>query len=354
MFAVPVLVIGVFKIFDHWNLLAEQSPLYGLDFLPAIWLVLCAAPGSLFLLAGGMRRAAASCALLAMTVYFVGGDYSFASVLRTKADEPKSVIGPPVTVVALNVEYFAEGERKVLGTLAQMDADIYLLSEVAFDDSGSTLLRSLMPGFQVFAGHRNSTAILTRLPLLSAQEVGLPSHEASLSAGNDVASMQSHPHRTFIDAVVDIAGQPVHAISVRFIAGRPKDRSLTENLRWGHYLLQEQKKEVEFFIAYLRGIPGPVVFGGDLNAPPKSKTMRPIEESASDAYLADHVWGAPTFRTMRPTMRLDYLFSTHGIAAVSSERGNEVVSDHFPVVARMVLVGPVPLVSGTPLKIMHR
>jgi endonuclease/exonuclease/phosphatase (EEP) superfamily protein YafD len=125
----------------------------------------------------------------------------------------------------------------------------------------------------------------------------------------------------------------VHVVSIRFIAGRPKNNTIEENLRWGKYLLATQMQEVEAFTAYVRGLRGPVIFGGDLNAPPLSKPMRKIQRMATDAYMANHFWGDYTFRTELPTMRLDYLFSMNNVIPIHARRPHLTVSDHFPVVA---------------------
>ncbi len=106
--------------------------------------------------------------------------------------------------------------------------------------------------------------------------------------------------------------------------------------------MRAQNAELEFFLDYIAALRSPVIFGGDLNAPPGSKTIRRITRAARDAWVERHFWGGFTFRTGLPFLRLDYLFSMNGVAAVSAERLNVKISDHFPVIAEFVVYPPAP------------
>ena len=101
--------------------------------------------------------------------------------------------------------------------------------------------------------------------------------------------------------------------------------------------MKTHHQEGRFFVDYLSRLRGPIVFGGDLNAPPSAKLIRSLSEVAEDAYLATHWWGRPTFEMDRPLLRLDYLFGMNGAVAVESSRLPRRVSEHHPVRARFVV-----------------
>jgi len=320
---------------DHLAIGGPEAVWYGLDFVPALWLLLLAliSMGALWFL--GHRRIAMIGAFLSLGYFLAFGDISPTPL--TSLWNGRAASGRVLSVSALNVRYYSEGFREVMDAIRTMNADVVLLSENTMDSTQVSELPSLLPNYKYCPGHQNSTAILSRLPLLSFQEIDLPSHEASLSGGNDVAEMSSHPHRSFTHAQVLFQNMPVNVISIRFIAGRPKDHTWEENVKWGKYLIAEQGAEVAAFPGYLAGLRGPIVFGGDLNAPPRSKTLKPLEAIAHDAYLSDHFWGDLTFRTEFPTLRLDYLFGMNGAVPVRSRVVRVVVSDHFPVSAEFRL-----------------
>ena len=314
----------------HIDLLPESSFLYGIDFIPPLWFFPAVAIA--VILAWASRRGTAALVLSVMYGILLAGFGDVAIPFFQERADP----GPrsqTMSVAALNVRYYSYGLDKVLDEVKRTNADLMLLSEnVLAEDQISHVEKVLAPSsFRM--DHENGTAIVSRYPIVSYNEITLPSHEASLSGGNDIDSMDAHPHRSFSHAILNVNGTRVHAISIRFIAGRPKDHSFRENLLWGRYLLRVQKQEVEFFTEYLSRLKGPIVFGGDLNAPPRSKTMRELEKIARDAQIEHNFWGGVTFRTEFPTLRIDYLFGMNGMESTAAHRLNDEVSDHFPVYA---------------------
>jgi endonuclease/exonuclease/phosphatase (EEP) superfamily protein YafD len=138
-------------------------------------------------------------------------------------------------------------------------------------------------------------------------------------------------------ARVNFHGTLVNVISIRFIGGEAASRALTDEFEWGRYLLATQQDEIRFFLDYVSRLDGPVVFGGDFNAPPTAQLVRRLDAVASDAYFASHWVGLPTFPVGMPILRLDYLFSMNGVVATEAVRPELRVSDHYPILARFVL-----------------
>jgi endonuclease/exonuclease/phosphatase (EEP) superfamily protein YafD len=99
-----------------------------------------------------------------------------------------------------------------------------------------------------------------------------------------------------------------------------------------------QRDELRLLLDYVSRLEGPIVFGGDLNAPPSARPIHELEAVASDAYLVTHWVGLPTFPAKFPLMRLDYLFSMNGAVATYAARPDLRVSDHCPILAHFALV----------------
>jgi len=332
----------VLTILDHHGLFSPQSPLFGVDYISPLWITLLfVASSALVLIAFGKRFwIPISVGLL----YFVTfGDVSLMGIL---ARFPQQAVASEraVRVATFNVEYYADGVDNVMDAIDQLNADIMLLGEHALSLKQETEMQRRLQGRMLVAGHPNSTAILSRFPIVWWKEVELPSHEASLSGGNDPDEIVKNRHRSFVHAIVNIDSQYVHVLSVRFIAGRPKDHTLKEQMRWGRFMFSEQWNESRFFAEYLKKLEGPVIFGCDLNACASSKAVSIISRIADDAYMKNNLFGDLTFRTEFPTLRLDYLFSMNGVRSVNARRPFVSVSDHFPVSARFVLPdrSPVP------------
>ena len=341
---IPTLLLIAVSTLDHLDAFSNVDILYGIDYVPAIWIsLLLLIPVALFFVSG--RRAIAIIITFIAIAYVAAfGDFSLSFLVPNKKPAARASI--KISVMALNVQYYSNGLKNVLGGIRSLNPDVVLLSENTLSDSLYKTAKHIISPMQFYMGHSNSTAILSKYPVLEFKEVNLPSHEASLSGSNDIQDQQDNPCRSFTHAVLDIEGIRLHVISIRLIAGRPKNHTLEENIRWGRYLLNTQMDEVNAFIKYVKSLDGPVIFGGDLNAPPLSKPMRKIQALATDAYMANHFWGDFTFRTEAPTMRLDYLFCMNNAIPINAFRSPMIISDHFPVVAEFLLPGISTTVSN--------
>ena len=277
--------------------------------------------------------------LVAYAIFLFGyGDFSFLkSNIAKNIENKKTQI---ISAAALNVRYYSFGLDKVIETIQALDADLYLLSENEITPNQLQKLTTEIAPKKFFMGRQEGTAIISRFPIIEFKEVLLPSHQASLYYENEVEKQHLNPQRSFVHATVDVNGISVHAISVRFLAGRAKSRKPADVLKWGFYMLKTQVQELDFFQQYIQKLEGPVIFGGDLNATPSSFVVRRLSETATDAYLADHIWGGFTFWTITPSMtfaRLDYLFCANQIKPVRSKRLNIIVSDHYPLYAEFII-----------------
>jgi endonuclease/exonuclease/phosphatase family metal-dependent hydrolase len=168
----------------------------------------------------------------------------------------------------------------------------------------------------------------------------LPTYLASLSSGNDIEKIKAGGvHRSFVHAVIDVNGASVNVLSLRLLAGRPKDHSLKESIKWGRYLLKSQNEELVSFIGYMQNIKGPFIFGGDLNVTPNTEIIHRLKKYAEDSYLEEHMFGSFTFKVSFPTMRLDFLFHSKDVFTKQCEvvKSKSPLSDHFPVSAKFLV-----------------
>ncbi len=317
------------------------APLEGLDYVEPWWLAVFVLPLGLFCLFVGSRRTGAL--LVALLLVLLGAEDDWRWHGRTEI--PRET--PSFSVLALNVRYYRAGRAEVVQGIKSLDPDIVLLSENRVDASGVNDLKAAFAPYDLVAGRSDETGIASRLPILNATEVDLPSKAPSLHRPNRVEEQVDHPPRSFMHAQVDVHGTTVNVIAIRFIAGRPASHALTDEIAWGRYLLDAQQDEVRFLLDYISRLKGAVVFGGDLNAPPTAPLIHELDSIASDAYLANHWVGLPTFPTKFPVMRLDYLFSMNGVVATGAERPDLRVSDHYPILARFSVSSKTSIARAT-------
>ncbi|MGC1391674.1 MAG: endonuclease/exonuclease/phosphatase family protein [Bacteroidales bacterium] len=265
-------------------------------------------------------------------------DFSLKPIHRRIPDKDKTY--DSLNVGAYNIKYYAYGIGKISKFISESDFDVLLLSESVLTPEKLTYLKSSLPHYTVLTDNGHDLSILSKYPVLDYKIIDLPTYLASLSSSNDIDKLKAGGiHRSFVHAVINVNGTVVNILSLRLIAGRPKNRSLKESIRWGKYLINAQEEEVAVFLDYLRSLKGPVIFGGDLNVQPNTNVIRQIKNYAVDTFLEEHFRGPYTFKLSFPTMRIDYLFHSSNIISKNSERVNvkTLLSDHFPVRAEFFI-----------------
>lgn len=335
-FLLTVLLILLWLAAASEQVFSDQRWL-ALTYLTPFWFILLFLPPIvIYLLLGKFKRSAVL--FIFYLVFFIGcGDVSLVRSSAFQFENNKAT--QSFDVIALNLRYYSFGFDAVIKGINEMDADLYLLSENRISDEQLLELRRRIAPMHFYMGQQDGTAIISRYPVLSFKEVKFPTRQAELHRRNKFEEMHRKPLRSFVHAIIDVNGTPLHAISVRFIAGRARSRELDQVIKFGFYFLQEQQKEIAFFQDYMKTLEGPVIFGGDLNATPSSVVIQKINTFATDLYLQDHLWGGITFgtnfppKTNVPIARLDYIFAMNEVEVVRTERLDTVISDHYPVYA---------------------
>lgn len=271
-------------------------------------------------------------------------DYNIASRERSK---PTPLIFPTIKVMAWNVQYYDFGIEKVVAAIKAQNPDVVLLSEHILDFKQKKFYENLVKPYKVYAGPLGDTAVLTKLPVMEAEEVLLPSRQTNLVGANLLEEQVLNPRRSFMRVRVNLEGVPVDMISVRFIAGRARSESPLDAVPWGLYLWETQRREVDFFVEYIRKLGmGSYIFGGDLNAPPSSRSMRLVGEVGRDTYMDHHWYGHATFRSKifrfqkkknMPMIRLDYLFVSPEIETEKVHIEKINLSDHDALIGEYVV-----------------
>ena len=90
-----------------------------------------------------------------------------------------------------------------------------------------------------------------------------------------------------------------------------------------------------------RGLPSPILIGGDFNETPDGRAVSFLAERFWDAWLLGGDVSGETFPATEPTARIDYLFVSEGVRVeriiVPPGPDARPASDHLPVVAQLTL-----------------
>ncbi len=335
LFFLIILIISIISYSEITGFSIDHSIIMAVGYIPSMWLIIPA------FFASGIFYFTKKLKLMLLLLFvfipylIIDGDYSLG---KNYGGNPVAFnSSKEITVITSNVRYYSKGVQNVAEFLSKIDADIVLLNENVLHDNEKAGFEFLLECYEIIHGRNGESAILSKLPVLSYKEIELPTHQASLSGSNDIEKLHLNPKRSFLYAKVKLDSIIINVISARLIAGRPKNNSLKEQIKWGNYLAMQQKIESDFLVKFLNKLEGPVIFGGDFNASPNSKVIKNIRRIAQDTAL--EVGGIPgaTFRTNFPIMRLDYIFTMNGIYTREYKRLNAEISDHLPVYAKLAL-----------------
>jgi endonuclease/exonuclease/phosphatase (EEP) superfamily protein YafD len=326
-----ILVIScIGSLFCKYAQLSETSIIQVLGYTPFLWIIVIASvPLILFLLSGYLRTAIAFLLIMVIFAIFLD-DISLTPVLHRKTEKTENFVS--LKVGAYNVKYNSYGIEKISKFIFNSDIDILLLSENVVDTAKIEFLKNSLPAFSLFTDGGNDLSILSKYPIVSSEKIELPTYLASLSGGNDFEKLKENGvHRSFIHSIINVKGININILSLRLIAGRPKDRKLKDILNWGKYLVVAQNQELTVFLNYLRSLKGPIIFGGDLNTSPNSRIIHQIKKYVYDSWSDKHVFGTFTFKASFPTQRIDYIFHSKDLIVKKSFVVSTHLSDHFMV-----------------------
>jgi endonuclease/exonuclease/phosphatase (EEP) superfamily protein YafD len=329
---IGILTITIFllSILSRYGGFPERSLIQASGYIPLLWILSISIFVLLLLLFVRHYRSVLGYFFIVVIFFLLIGDFSL-NPLTGKTKVPV-IDYKAFRVITYNVRYFSSGMDSIINFIKKSEGDVFLLSECVLTYEKLLYLKEHLPDFTVVSDNGNDVALLSRYPVLEQKLIELPTHQASLWGSNDPGRVgEFSAKRYFIHALINVDGITVNALTLRLIAGRAKDKSIIEGLRWGRYLLYAQQDELHTFLNYYLTLKGPVVFGGDLNAPPSSGIIQSIRQYADDAYMSDHFFGLFTFRTSFPTMRLDYLFHSKDVIVKSTHIVDVNLSDHFPI-----------------------
>ena len=338
LMALIAIVISIGSAICKFTDLPKDSFIQIFGYITFYWiLVLSAVVLILFLLIRNFRIAMLYLGVMILFTLFLD-DFSLNYMHHRKPEHYEAY--DSINVAAYNIKYYAYGIGNISEFIKESDYDVLLLSESVLTTEKLEYLKRSLPAYSILTDNGHDLSILSKYPVLNYKIIELPTYLASLSGSNDIDNLKaSGIHRSFVHAIINVNGTPVNVLSLRLIAGRPKDTSINEDLRWGKYLLNAQNDELSVFINYLLTLNGPVIFGGDLNVSPNTEIIHQINHYAEDTFLDDHAFGSFTFKVSCPTMRLDYLFHSRDIITKKSEivKMGIVLSDHFPIRAEFLI-----------------
>ena len=102
-------------------------------------------------------------------------------------------------------------------------------------------------------------------------------------------------------------------------------------------VLNKQEEQAKLIHSYVTNSPYPVILGGDFNNVQFSKMHRTMKGHLNDSFLAAGSGFGRTYKLFNLPVRIDYILSDNRFEAISHINYDIELSDHYPVMAELVL-----------------
>ena len=260
-----------------------------------------------------------------------------------------------VKIVSYNVHYFSKDivrkqtdYPRVVEYLRKVNADIICLQETRLFKTGKLspdAIRDALPGIRHYhLAHSISYAgpmTLSKYPIVRLGEIRFE-HSANMVLFSDIVFRRGDTVRVY----------NCHFQSYRIT---PEDYSLTDPDKTGtnEQQLREAKliskkmiiafsiraRQARTVAAHINKCPYPVIVCGDFNDTPLSYTYHILENQLKDSFTEAGFGISNTYNGFIPLLRIDYILHSQNFKTISYQRDQIDLSDHFPVVTKIIKIG---------------
>ena len=255
--------------------------------------------------------------------------------------EPVEVSGMTVRAITLNVSNKPRPLDTIEAWLHEETADIVLLQELPASWPGLQSLRALYP-YVASQQMPNASAILSRYPIIATE---------GFHAGE-----RGFPYAPRV--VVDVNGQAIAVYNASLPApfrsqGRLSlhgIRSRRVNAAWDlltGYDENQRDQELQNLLARADAETLPTILGGDFNVSDQSTEYGRLTERYYDSFRERGIgfgWSYPAVQAfglppiIPAAVRIDYIWHSDGLGAVSAQQGPFLTSDHLPLIVELALI----------------
>lgn len=249
--------------------------------------------------------------------------------------EPAAPPGQPLRVMSYNIQYGNEGLDSVIAVINDEKPDIIGLQEVdvhwqtrsAFVNQAELLAKGTGMEFR-FAriyqipnedaskpAREFGVAVLSKYPIRS-----FTNHTITRLSTQDSTPVPA-PLPGFLEAVIDVEGTPVRVLNVHLDFRR--DPSV-------------RRQQVGDMLKAMGNSEVPTLMFGDMNARPDAPELEPLFQRLRDTWSYSQGPGL-TGPARNPAGKIDYVLMSDAFRVNRTWVSKVYASDHFPVVAELVL-----------------
>jgi vancomycin resistance protein VanJ len=246
-----------------------------------------------------------------------------------------------IRLVSYNIQL---GERGIPGVVAQvikLAPNVVLLQEAQANHGAE--LRQAFEGWHI--DHRDQFFLASRFPILEVRQPPPLHYLAGEGGGHREGDGGAHfMAYTLATDIGPVDVFSVHTTSPREGLESMRGRGFLYELRHGHVLFghdagrllfnaYRRRRQIYAVAAAARSSNRPVIVAGDFNMPAMSRVPRDSLTDLDDAFMRAGRGFGFTYPSRLPFLRIDRIFTGHGLRAVDFRVGDTRASDHLCVSA---------------------
>jgi vancomycin resistance protein VanJ len=231
--------------------------------------------------------------------------------------------GYPVRVMTLNVHHLSAGVDAAMALIKREKPDVLCLQEVNQSHTDPVArISQRLPGWHVARAY--DIAIISRFPISMLNVFPVPDTQ-----------------RAMLETVLTVHGKRFAVLNIHMSTASTPSSLFTRGIsRRAHLRVTAaiRGEQVRQMLAIANQTPYPLIVAGDFNTPPRGIFYRRLRGRFTDAFTRAG-WGTGyTFPAKLPVMRIDYVFANKGFAVMKCRTSTLKASDHYAVVADLMLL----------------
>lgn len=230
-----------------------------------------------------------------------------------------------IKVVSFNTRAGGRGNKEIAPYLKSQHADVFLLQEDVGNEYQFEGYQKANPG--------GGLTILTRHKIIKQQIIDPQDEEVRIPGLLADIQIKGRTYR-FIDVYLNPFrfDKEMVKLNGNTDANEQKIKDVIKRLI---PTFKKHQEQVDLIHEAIENSPYPVILAGDFNSVPNSYEYYHLSDGLEDTFLTAGKGSATSFHDYKFPIRIDYVFSSKSLKAISYKVDRSVsISDHYPVIVK--------------------
>jgi len=230
-----------------------------------------------------------------------------------------------IKVVSFNTRAGGRGNKEIAPYLKSQNADVLFLQEDAGKDYQFEGYQKANPG--------GGLTILTKHKIIKQQIID-PQDENVRIPGLQVDIEINGRIYRFIDVYLNPFRFEKDMVKLNGNT-ETNEQKIKDVVKRLIPTFKKHQEQVSLIHKVIENSPYPVILAGDFNSVPNSYEYYHLSDGLEDAFLTAGKGSATSFHDYKFPIRIDYVFSSKSLEAISYEVDRSIsISDHYPVIVK--------------------